>query len=239
MKEIKLFDYKFANLTYEEVFSEIEHLLGDKNFHYFVTLNPEILLSAKKDINLDQIIKAADFIFADGVGIVMGAYLVTHQKLKKVTGSDLTKKLFEMNKYSFYLLGSKPEIIHKANEELKKMYPGSKILGFRDGYYSKAEEPGIIREIKALKPDFILVGLGSPKQDQFLAELNKSLTYGIGIGIGGVFDVFSGEKKRSPVFLQKIGLEWLYRGLIEPKRMKRWVFIPKYFWFLGLNFLKK
>ncbi|MFA5878789.1 MAG: WecB/TagA/CpsF family glycosyltransferase [Candidatus Margulisiibacteriota bacterium] len=236
MKEITLFEYKFANLTYEEVFQAIEVLLNKPAFHYFVTLNPEILLSAKKDEHLDQIIRAADFVFADGIGIVLGAYLMSRQKIKKVTGSDLTIKLFEKNKYSFYLIGSKPEIIKRANEQLQEMYPGSKVLGVRDGYFNQSQEAVIIKEIKNLKPDFILVGLGSPKQDYFLSELNRVLTYGIGIGIGGVFDVLSGEKKRSPEFLQKIGLEWVYRGLIEPKRMKRWVFIPKYFWFLIKSF---
>ncbi len=229
MKTINLFNFNFANLTYPEVLKAIDKLLKEKSFHYFITMNPEILLNARKDVEIQNIIQKADYIFADGMGIVLGSIIIKQKKLKKITGSDLTPMLLEQGKYSFYLLGSKPEVIQKAVENIKITYPKSKILGFNDGYFKPEVEKEIISEIKKLKPDFILLGLGSPKQDYFLQKLQNELDHGIGIGIGGVFEIFAGEKKRSPKLLQKIGLEWVYRGIIDPKRIKRWVFIPKYF----------
>jgi N-acetylglucosaminyldiphosphoundecaprenol N-acetyl-beta-D-mannosaminyltransferase len=239
IKTINLFGYPFANLSYSEVLAKIDPLLAAPQFHYFVTLNPEILLQSEQNLDLKTSILKADCIFADGIGLILGAFFLTRKKLSKITGSDLINKILAQKKYSFYFCGAKPEVIFKAVAAVKKTFPQSKILGFHHGYYSANEEEKIILEIQTLKPDFILLGLGAPKQEILLNKLKSKLNHGIGIGIGGVFDVLSGQKKRAPKFLQKLGLEWLYRGIIEPKRIKRWFFIPKFLFYLFKHLLKK
>ncbi len=211
MKFVNIHGFPIAQTTYDEVIETVEQFLKIKKFHRIVTLNPEMVVGSPDT--------TADLYLPDGKGLVVAAKLLKNQTLNQITGSDLTPKLFQ-KKFSFYLVGTTPEILQKALQVVPN------VVGSHHGYFLDDEE--IIEDIKIKRPDIVLAGLGFPKQDDFLKRCEHVLDYGVGIGVGGVFDILAGTKKRAPVWMQKAGLEWLFRGLIEPRRIKRWMFIPRY-----------
>jgi N-acetylglucosaminyldiphosphoundecaprenol N-acetyl-beta-D-mannosaminyltransferase len=229
MRQIDFFGLKIADITIDEVFVKIDALLKKQTFSWLVTLNPEILVSAQKIPGLLQYLKKAELILADGIGIVIGCWLLQKIKLAKIAGIDLVEQMLAKEKYTFYLVGSTEKVMMKMVQIIEHKYPGSKLKGYHHGYYDLAQEKKILVDIKEKKPDIILVGLGFPNQDLFLKKL-KALgpEHGIGVGVGGSFDVLTGEKKRAPELWQKMGLEWLYRAFKEPKRIVRWYFLQIY-----------
>lgn len=232
-----LFQYEFDNMTYPEALQAVQSLLKRPGFHFIVTLNPEIILMAEKNTQLASYLHNASLTFADGTGLLFANRLLNRCPIAKITGSDLTPRLLSQP-YRVYFLGAKPAVVAKAVELTQRRFPACQIVGFHHGYFKSEEEPAIMAELQALKPDIVFVGLGAPKQEAILNLLKDTLSYGVGIGIGGVFDILSDTKKRAPVIFQKMGLEWLFRGLIEPSRIKRWLFIPKFIVFTIKNMVK-
>lgn len=214
-----------------EVLRKIDEFINTKTPHYIVTLNTFGFTLSQKDEEFKNIINFADIVIPDGIGIILAAKILQNVKLRKITGIDLIEDLFKISKYkgwTFYLLGAKKGIINKCVENLKEKYPYLKIVGARCGYFEEEEEKNIIEEIKEKKPDILLVGMGMPKQEKWIYKHRKELNVPVSIGVGGSFDVLSGEVKRAPVFIQKIGAEWLYRTIKEPWRIKRLVPIPEF-----------
>jgi N-acetylglucosaminyldiphosphoundecaprenol N-acetyl-beta-D-mannosaminyltransferase len=238
MQSIKAFGYTFFPYGYHDILNLIPTLLADKRFSIICTLNPENLVKAKKNLATQTVLINSTLVTVDGIGLKLGIWLLTKNSIPIVSGYALTKHLLAQNKYSFYLVGGIKQVMLDCVDKIQKNYPGSNILGFADGYFNKKNKTKIFNDIKKSKPDIVLVGLGSPKQDLFLAELQTMINYGIGIGIGGSFDVLSGNKKRAPAWIRLLYLEWLYRGLIEPKRIWRWRFLVQYILILGINVLK-
>jgi N-acetylglucosaminyldiphosphoundecaprenol N-acetyl-beta-D-mannosaminyltransferase len=230
MFKLKLFNFEFTNLDYSQVLQALPGMLTEPRFNYLITLNPEILLAAQTDPRLAADIKQARHIFADGTGLIFANRLFNRQSLQRITGSDLTPLLLAQSRRC-YFWGAKPEIIEAAVKNIKQQYLQCQVVGHHHGYFNTTQETQIIVELKKLRPDFVFLGLGAPKQERLLNKLSQELDYGIGIGIGGVFDILSGHKQRAPLLWQKLCLEWLYRGLIEPRRMMRWWFIPRFIFF--------
>ena len=195
-------------------------LISAKNFQ-IITINPEMIMNAQKTPKFFDIIKSSDMNIPDGVGVKIAL------KLKKINqdnirGVDFARSLIKLaseNNYKIGFLGAKEEIIQKVKENVLNKYPSLNIVYLRNGYFSNDEE--IINEISAASPQILLVGLGSPKQEELILKLKAKLKGCVMIGVGGSFDVFSGVVKESPVIFRKLGLEWLYRTIKEPKRFKR------------------
>jgi N-acetylglucosaminyldiphosphoundecaprenol N-acetyl-beta-D-mannosaminyltransferase len=227
--KVKIFDYNIDVIDYSTVLENLRTLLRENTFGSLITLNPETIISARNNKRLKSIINKASIIVADGIGLVWAIKKIHKININRITGIDLTTKLFGCSSFSFYFVGSKEEIINKAVKNIENTFRKVDIKGYSNGYFSTDEETILINKIQSSKADIILVGLGSPKQELFIQKLSTKLDHGIGIGIGGCFDVYSKEKKRAPLWLQKLGLEWIYRGLKEPSRIiKRWQFIPIY-----------
>lgn len=167
--------------------------------------------------------------YPDGIGAVWALKRKGHNKVIKIAGCELWLDI--INNYykqkTFYLIGGSQEVIVSTVNKLKKDYPGINILNFRNGYVkSDQEKTNIIKDIKKLKPDVVFVAMGSPKQELLMEQMQKEhqATYQ---GLGGSFDVYTGNIKRAPKILIKLNLEWAYRLLKEPKRIKRQiVYIP-------------
>lgn len=186
-----------------------------------VTINPEMIACAKKNEHFAQIINSADLVVPDGIGVEIGLKILGH-KVRRIAGIELGRTLineFAADEKKVAMVGAKPDIIKKAAENLKKEVQNVNIVYTQDGYFQDDER--VISELKAVSPDLILVALGSPKQEEFIFQAKKNLPSALMIGLGGSFDIWSGEVERAPLFYQKAGLEWLYRTLKEPKRFKR------------------
>lgn len=194
---------------------------------YVVTPNPEIVWMSRKDAQMKQALACADLVLPDGVGILYGANILGKPLKDKVTGVDfglaVTRRLSE-NRGSVYLLGSKPGVAQAAAAEFQRNYPGIEIAGTHHGYFDDDDE--IIGEINSAKPDFLMVCLGSPRQEKWMLENSHKLDVGLMAGLGGTMDVLSGHVKRAPENWQRRNMEWLYRLIKEPKRIKRQIKIP-------------
>lgn len=224
MSRVDILGVQFDALTPEEAVEAAEALpYGSR----VVTPNPEIAMAARSDPELMEIINSSGLVTADGIGIIYAAKLLGRKLPGRVTGIGLVTALFErMAKRdgSVYLFGAKPGVAEKAAEKIFSDFPGIKIAGTHDGYFSDDSE--IIEDINRARPDLLLVCLGAPKQEKWMASRSGVVHAGLMMGLGGVLDVYAGEVKRAPKLFQKLGLEWLYRAVTQPSRFKRILKLP-------------
>lgn len=186
-----------------------------------VTINPEMISAAQKNSDFAEIINSAELVVADGIGVEIGLKILGY-KVKRIAGIDLGKALvekFTASGKSVAMIGAKPGVVDSAIENLSKEYQNLNVVYSHDGYFDNDED--IIESVISANPDLILVALGSPKQEFFIHNLKEKLPNSTLIGLGGSFDVWAGVVERAPKIYQKLGLEWLYRTLKEPKRFKR------------------
>ena len=186
-----------------------------------VTINPEIIELGKKNEGLKDIINSAELVIPDGIGVQIGLKILGY-KVKRIPGIVFARKILEnsvSNNLRVALIGSKPEIIEKTVEKLKVEIPGINIVFSHDGYFKDDEK--LFNDVINSSPDIVFFALGAPRQEECIYSIKKSLPKAIMIGVGGSFDVWSGNVQRAPEIYQNLGLEWLYRTVKEPKRLKR------------------
>lgn len=218
-------------LTMEQAVETIDSFLLEGGRKQIVTANAETIYRALNNPGFLQTIKSADLVTADGSGVVWAANRLGCHLPERITGIDLIHSLTKLavkKDYSIYLLGGKPGIAQLAGQRLKRVYPGLIIVGTRHGYFSSAEEAEIRAELKLLAPSLLFVGLGSPKQEEWINRIIQELPGTVAMGVGGSFDVLSGQVPRAPLWMQKSGLEWLYRLFRQPWRLKRMSILPKF-----------
>jgi len=226
--KIDILGVEFDSLS---VLQAVEHALeiirGEKN-SYIVTANPEIIWMARRDTALRSAVGGAELVIPDGIGVILAARILgTPLPGGRVPGIDLVTALLEKMAETggrVFLLGAKPGVAKEAAQMLARKNEGLIISGTADGYFSD-DEP-VIDQVNMAKPDLLLVCLGAPKQELWMARNIGRLCVPLCIGLGGSLDVFAGRVKRAPVFFQKLGLEWFYRLLREPYRIKRMIKLP-------------
>lgn len=199
-----------------------ENLKNDAKM-FIVTANPETLMVAEENnIFKSALLDNNTTIIADGIGVVKGAKMLNYNVEETIPGVELCSNLFqycnELSK-SIFLFGAKEEIVKKLVDVIKQNYPNVIIAGYENGY--KKDRQAIFTRIKTLNPDVVLVALGIPEQELLIYNNINNFYKGIFMGVGGSFDVLSGTKKRAPKIFRKMHLEWLYRIIREPKRLKR------------------
>ncbi len=218
---------KYFNLIYQksldDYYKYLEKLLINNQKKFIITVNPETLMLAQKEKELRKILlNKNNSLTPDGISVIKKAKKYGINISARITGIEISEKLLEIcNKHqkSLYLFGSKKEIGTKLLKIIKKKYPNITLLGFTDGYSNDKDKE--FQKIVQLKPDVCLVALGIPHQELLINKHIDKFEKGIFIGVGGSFDVISGAKKRAPKILIKLNLEWLYRIIKEPKRLKR------------------
>lgn len=186
-----------------------------------VTINPEMISAASKNPEFAKVITDAELVVPDGAGVEIGLKILGH-KVKRIPGIELGKLLiikFSKEKKPIAMIGAKREVLEKAVENLKSEIPGINIVYSCDGYFENNDE--VMKQIINSKPALVLAALGSPKQEFFISSLKQKLPDAVLIGLGGSFDVWAGTVNRAPAVYQKLGLEWLYRTIREPRRLKR------------------
>lgn len=203
----------------------IENNLKISKKTFIVTANPETYMLSKKDEEMKSIIyNKENLIVPDGISIVKTASYFGIDLKERITGVDLCSHLLKVaheNKYSLYLFGSTSDVIEKLVTVIKKKYPNINILGYSNGY--EKDKDAIMKKIVKLNPDICLVALGIPYQEKLINKYIDTAKKGVYVGVGGSFDVLSGTKKRAPKIFIKLNLEWLYRLICEPKRLKRFI----------------
>ncbi len=218
----KFFDRLYRN-TQTDFFSLAENCLQNEKRMFVVTANPEIFMHAEENAVLSKLLlDPATTLIADGIGIVKGARMLNVPVKERIPGVELAEFLLsacgKLGK-SVYLFGAKREVLDMLSQVLSVKYPTLSIVGTRDGYV--ADKDAVFGEIKKLRPDLVLVALGVPQQEELIYRYINEFDKGIFVGVGGSFDVLSGMKVRAPKLFIRLNLEWLYRIIKEPSRLKR------------------
>ncbi len=227
MSRIDVLGVGFDDLTMEEAIEAALPLAAGRGAAYAVTPNPEIVMMARSDGALARALGGADLVLADGIGVVKGAQILGTPLKGRVPGIDFACALMERlaeRGGSVYLFGAKPGVAERAGEELARRYPGLEIAGASDGYFT--DDGPVVEKINAASPDLLMVCLGSPKQELWMEAHAGGLSVGLMAGLGGSLDVLAGEVKRAPESWQRLGLEWLYRLIKEPRRIGRMMKLP-------------
>ena len=220
-KKVKLLGFTIDALSMPEALECSVNLIKSRKGGQVVTINPEMIQFAKSNPDFDALIKSADLILPDGVGIKIGLKL-NKENVERIAGIEYAFNMLKEcadNKIPVALVGARPHVISEAVRNLICQIPGLKIVYQHNGYFS--DDDRVIAEMKRNVPKFILVAIGSPRQELFIQKARKELPSALMVGVGGSFDVWSGHVKRAPMFYQKCGLEWLYRTVKEPQRFKR------------------
>ena len=228
---VEILGVPVASLTMREAVEQAERWMDERHGALIATANAEMIMNATRDEELFEILRAADLVVPDGAGTVWAAHHLGHEMPERVAGYDLTQELLkrapEKNRRVFFF-GSAPGVAEKAKQKAEAMYPGIQIVGVRNGDFSEDEGPAIIRMIREAQPDLLLAALGVPKQEKWLKKYKEKLGVPVSIGVGGTLDVMAGTAKRAPVWMQKAKLEWLFRGILQPKRAGRLLALPKF-----------
>lgn len=206
-------------------YSILEDLLTTNKKKFIITVNPEIIMKSYKNIEIkEMLLNDNNILVPDGISIIKKAKQYNINIKERITGVDISSKALEIcnkNKKSIYLFGSKKEVLDKLIININQKYPNINIVGFSDGYVEDKDK--IMQEIISLSPDLILIALGVPNQELLINKYIEKARKGVFIGVGGTFDVLSGCKKRAPKLFIKLNLEWLYRIICEPTRLKRFI----------------
>jgi N-acetylglucosaminyldiphosphoundecaprenol N-acetyl-beta-D-mannosaminyltransferase len=221
----------FNNVTPSEAEKLVFGYINDENSKAVVyTPNPEMVMAAQKDAEFMKILNASTLTVPDGIGIVYGSKLTKNPIKQRVAGYDLVQGVFDLMKNTdktVYFLGGAPGVTDAAKAEMEKKHKGLKVVGTENGYFDDVREKDIIADINAKKPDLLLVGIGFPRQEKWIYNhINELKSVKAAIGVGGSFDVMSGNTKRAPMFFQKFGLEWFYRLITQPTRAGRMLQLP-------------
>lgn len=226
-----IFNIKIDNISMKECISKLDNLINDGKYHYVVTPNVDHIVKLQNDDYFLEVYKKADIVVADGMPIIWYSKLIKRPIIEKISGSDLFPKVCELcsNKgYTIFLLGAADGIAEIAKKKLENKYKGLRIIGTYSPKYGFEDDineiKNIINIINKNKPDILAVGLGAPKQEKFIYKYREELKVPVSLAIGATIDFEAGNIKRAPRWMQKIGMEWFYRLIKEPKRMyKRYI----------------
>lgn len=217
----------FDDLTRDGAVALCKNLIEEHRSAYMVTPNPEIVMASWDDPALREAISNADLVIPDGIGVVKAAKILGTPLKERLPGIEIGEAILQYAAQSgkkVFLLGAKPGVADLAADRMREMFPSIDICGVNDGYFK--DDAAVIEKINAAKPDFLMVCLGFPKQEMWMAQNASKLDVGLMAGLGGSLDVFAGTVLRAPEKWQRMNAEWLYRCIKEPWRFKRIARLP-------------
>ena len=239
MNRITICDIPVDALTMKETVTLIDNAIIEKRPTHHVVINAVKVANAQKDKELKDSIINCDIINADGQGIVWASQILGKPLPERVAGIDLMEELVKLaaeKNYRIFFLGAKEGIVKSVVDTYTKKYGKNIIAGYRNGYFSKDEEPEIAKQIFDSNAQILFVAMSSPKKEIFLNTYKDIIKTPFIMGVGGSFDVVAGLVKRAPKFMQKWGMEWFYRVIQEPRRMwKRYLLGNSSFIYLVLK----
>ena len=229
MSRVEVCGIEFDDLSIREAVEKALWLMEEARSVIAVTPNAEIVLEAQRNRALRAVIRSAELVLADGTGVLQASRLQGKPLHHRVPGIDfcsaLLARMAELGQRVF-LLGGVEGVAEEAGERLSARYPGLVIAGTHNGYFDAEESYELIEQINAAAPDLLIVCLGSPKQEIWMKRCQERLLVVMMFGLGGTLDVYAGRVKRAPERWRSLGLEWLYRLLHEPKRLRRVLRLP-------------
>lgn len=209
--------------------------IGDRLGTHVVTLNAEMVMQAEANPDLAKAIRQAELVIPDGSGVVL--YLYLHgQQGQRCPGIELAEALLRRSAasatqpWSVVFYGGAPGVADTAANRWQQQLPDLNLVMVQHGYHSAESEAAFRQQLQALQPQLILVGLGVPRQEHWIANNRHLCPNSTWIGVGGSFDIWAGKKTRAPRWLKENHLEWVYRLYQEPWRWRRMMALPKFAW---------
>ncbi len=223
-KRISILGVPVDNITIADAMTRVAAYIEQRGPHQIVTVNPEFVMEAQHNAAFRAVLHQADLATPDGFGLVLAARWLGTPLCQRVTGVELTQRIAERaaaRGYRLFLLGAAPGVARQAGAILTAQYPGLSIAGCYAGSPHPRHEPFLRQLIVAAQPDVLLVAYGHPAQDLWIARNQPDLQIPVAMGVGGVFDYLTGRVPLAPTWLRRLGLEWLYRLLRQPRRWRR------------------
>ncbi len=228
---------KVDRLSTDQVLDRISEFVASAKPHHVVYVNVDGINRFFSDKRYCKIVNEADLVYPDGMGVVWASKFSDKPLSERVNAGDFLPDLCKVcveKGYKIYLLGSEKGVAEGASDYLQKKHKGLKIVGTGDGFFDDKDEEKIIKEINKLSPDILLVGMGVPRQEKWIKRNMRRLNVPVCWGVGALFDFYSLRIKRAPIIMRKIGLEWLFRLMIEPRRLWRRYIIGNFLFTLRL-----
>lgn len=235
---IKILDIKITKTDFNGAVQKFIDLLKESGTSTIYTPNPEIVMMAQEDEELKEVLFNGDLVIPDGIGLIYASKIYNLGLDERVPGIELMDEMIkyaDKTKKKIFLLGAKPNVAKKAAKKINKEYKNVEIVGVHHGYFDESEELKVIDLINEKKPDILFVALGASRQEKWISKHKKILNTSVAMGVGGALDVWAGNVKRAPEIFIKMHLEWFYRVLKQPTRIKRLIAIPKFILKVLLN----
>jgi N-acetylglucosaminyldiphosphoundecaprenol N-acetyl-beta-D-mannosaminyltransferase len=229
--QVHILGIRVDNVTYAEALARMEEFIADGRPHQVATVNPEFIAAAQKDSHFAQILNRAHLNLPDGQGLIWAARILGTPLKQRVTGIDTVLKLAELSAgkgYRPYLLGAAEGVAAAAARQLQVRFPVLDIAGTHAGSPLPEEDERLVTEIKRTEAQLLFVAYGAPHQEKWIARNLAHLGVPLVMGVGGAFDFISGEAKRAPYWVQRMGLEWLHRLARQPWRWRRMLALPRF-----------
>ncbi len=197
--------------------------------HLVVTADSSMLVRAQTDRLLHTILKTADLVVPDSIGVIWASRFLGTPLPERVPGVEMVERLCDYCAkagFGVFLLGSAPGVAELAAERLQQRHPGLRIVGYHHGYFNENDEPEVLDQIRKAQPHVLFAAMGIPRQEKWLYQHLPHLPVRLGIGVGGSLDVMAGKVKRAPAFFRRTNLEWLYRVGSDPRRLRKGALLP-------------
>lgn len=215
----------------EEFMDTIAQALEGSELKTVLAINAEKVMHARKNPELFQALESSDLLLPDGIGAVIGVRIKYGEKIRRTTGVGMMRSILakaEDGGRRVFLFGAQPDINREAAQKVTELHPGINLVGTENGYIGEEEYAGLIERINDLQTEVLFIALGSPKQEKWIFRHRKDLAVKVCMGVGGSFDVLAGKVALAPRWIQRAGLEWLYRLLKDPWRLKRQLVLPRF-----------
>lgn len=216
-----------------EAMEAIEAFVSEGGTHMVVTADASGAVIAQTDPTFMSILQGADLVTPDSIGILWAAKRKGQPISDRVSGVDLVDRICARSAdkgWRLFFLGAAPGVAEMAAERLRLKHPGCNIVGTRHGYFPASDDEIVAKEIAECTPDVLFVAMGIPRQEKFISTNLETVGAKVAMGVGGSFDVFSGRTKRAPRWVQKIKCEWLWRTLLNPKKIAKAKTLPRFLW---------
>ena len=227
-ERIQILGITIDPLTMKETVDAVEQYVLKKHPLHLMGVNADKINQCHEDEKIKKIVNESGIINADGASVVLASKFLGAPVPERVAGIDLMQNLLELSNkkgYSVYFFGAKEEILQDMLKIFEERYPALNVVGYRNGYFSPKDEKYIQEDIKEKKPNFVFVGITSPKKEYIIQSFMDNGINAVFMGVGGSFDVLSGHIKRAPLWMQNAHLEWLFRVANEPKRLFKRYFV--------------
>ncbi len=228
---VRILGLRVDRVSADETLAAIHGFVAAGEPSHIVTADASMAVLARGDADLRAIVDGAALVTPDGAGILWAGRLLGTPLQHKVSGVDLVATLCRHSAKTstrIFFFGAAPGVAAEAADKMRERFPGTHIVGTRDGFFQPIDEPQIIEEIRAARPDVLLVAFGIPKQEKWIQQHKAALGVPVLIGIGGSFDVHSGRVSRAPIWMQRSSLEWLYRLSKNPRKIGKVMTLPRF-----------